>query len=1462
MRDYNTPSRNNQPLNVGNQPENFPTGRISPRAQFYRFSLACGTVIDFKDIEAASLSYIPCTHEQPLFKYAHLWDSPTQINLDNFPDAHGWKMKEVQGVQIFTGKPTKRYRDGITEYLTVLDVEVRLLERYPDLYQQIEQAYHHNIDGAPFVIQTKSGGRQFYGYVPDYHERKREFKDVRDNAILLEFLSDKCLARIDDRYRIETGSLLNIPTLSKETLQSIYHLIHPYAKEHQVSDHPTQTVERSQLGDLEIRWDEKGASQYFPAAQCQATDHKDPSRKTVQFRKWDSGIKGHCYNCGESWWEVEPPPIAEPPVLDPISPFIFSKIPELGILAKQVGGGLSDWTWQYPGAVNGQPREQTNRHLYNPLLKQQCSHCPEQVPTYIDIARLTAGPHCPECNGHQLKPETITDSYLQYELDRKPHDAIISDFEGYISDDPLLENESLWNQGRILHLGAPMGSGKTTLIYQRAREAAESGALTLVVVPRVSLARGVHADLKKDTSLGWGLFHEGHKGEIGKHGAICTLGWLPRLLKKIVKDYPTRPVRIFVDEIDFADSLRIAGIFKDLSKEIKEALKERKDAIGIVTAGQTAYTLGLEAIAKELDCNLTGYSLSPRPAESIANLYIFDTTDLDQGRNRIIQDVIDKAESVHAAGKHVYIFGDERRSAQIIADYFGDNALLYDKYHRQSPAVAELHRLQRLPDDKTVFIATPAVDVGVSLKDENAETIVFSVKDPIKNGVSSTVQQCLRNRTKPPLSIYLMKYQNALPLAPQQAIDFQTAHAKQKRSPAENEPEGLIAKLGIKDAMNSLETDQPETFFTHHIEQAGYQVHKQTIDWGAVDFDKAQETRKRIKDSENEQVKAMAREILCPERMLTEREIRNKNWGQLQPAPTLQLAHERANALLQATGWNGDVERFVDESNLIEADPRQAFQDAGVTDEMWEAAILALQVGLAPDKVSGWKKGYLTTHYPSAAFDEFEESREHEIHHRSDAIFIGRLAEALLEKLPRTPTSKEAVGQALIDAAQEPFGTDRLSALMKDGSVSPGVAKQVRFIDLGKDATATQAHFDFVKRFISEYYPARIAKVGDLYQLAPPQDAEQMEAFKQIMECRIKAKHPDSDPEPENGELTPPPAADPKAGDKALAIQMRNNQHSYREIAAEIGVSLGTVHSWCNDDSECLIRSENFLGGPYIENSLNTPSVPESPEPLTPTTFEADLADVGCLSDQTLDQTSDKADVTSDNADMTSDMTFRSQILEMLSDGERRTKEIVECIDGKRVAIMNELKRLCDAGEIIKVKWGVYDLPNRAHSIEWTDIQKMAIALPEPVPDVTIESNGKRFRLHVNRKPGQAEGEVRQNLFSKRKRHRTTMYAVEGGQASHPDTFYHHVVTDGQELAKCLDIVSRHIIRMADEPTVQQIKWLHERGIGPEGVLAAANPDSLCRQHLKTLYQGDTLIRLPPRYDCFSGEFQYPDVSP
>ena len=53
---------------------------------------------------------------------------------------------------------------------------------------------------------------------------------------------------------------------------------------------------------------------------------------------------------------------------------------------------------------------------------------------------------------------------------------------------------------------------------------------------------------------------------------------------------------------------------------------------------------------------------------------------------------------------------------------------------------------------------------------------------------------------------------------------------------------------------------------------------------------------------------------------------------------------------------------------------------------------------------------------------------------------------------------------------------------------------------------------------------------------------------------------------------------------------------------------------------------------------------------------------------------------------------FHVQIFELLSDGEKTTSEIVEAIEGNPGAIKNELTHLVEAGEIVRVRRGVYAL--------------------------------------------------------------------------------------------------------------------------------------------------------------------------
>ena len=56
-------------------------------------------------------------------------------------------------------------------------------------------------------------------------------------------------------------------------------------------------------------------------------------------------------------------------------------------------------------------------------------------------------------------------------------------------------------------------------------------------------------------------------------------------------------------------------------------------------------------------------------------------------------------------------------------------------------------------------------------------------------------------------------------------------------------------------------------------------------------------------------------------------------------------------------------------------------------------------------------------------------------------------------------------------------------------------------------------------------------------------------------------------------------------------------------------------------------------------------------------------------------------------------VTFREQILSLLADGEKKTVELIEAIEGHPEGVKHELTRLVDTGEIMRVRRGVYALP-------------------------------------------------------------------------------------------------------------------------------------------------------------------------
>ena len=265
--------------------------------------------IALSDLEAARISFVPCgvvnRKDQPLLSFAHLWGKRNHVTRETYGKKwNAYTTQDMTGVQLMTGFPTYR-RDGRTGYLyyNSIDIEAHMIAKHPDMVAEIQQLYESHCEGEPCIIGTKSGGLRLDGYT-SYVGKKLAFKD--DKGMLLEVLADKCLARLDNRYTMIQGSVLEMPVYPVSVLQEIHRIVSEVSTE-QVSDgKPREVVEQSQLGDLNIDWDTNGYSQYFSSQHCQKTAHRS-NRDTVRFRKYtDGSVSGICFNCGEGWWEIKP----------------------------------------------------------------------------------------------------------------------------------------------------------------------------------------------------------------------------------------------------------------------------------------------------------------------------------------------------------------------------------------------------------------------------------------------------------------------------------------------------------------------------------------------------------------------------------------------------------------------------------------------------------------------------------------------------------------------------------------------------------------------------------------------------------------------------------------------------------------------------------------------------------------------------------------------------------------------------------------------------------------------------------------------------------------------------------------------------------------------------------------------------------------------------------------------------
>ena len=98
-----------------------------------------------------------------------------------------------------------------------------------------------------------------------------------------------------------------------------------------------------------------------------------------------------------------------------------------------------------------------------------------------------------------------------------------------------------------------------------------------------------------------------------------------------------------------------------------------------------------------------------------------------------------------------------------------------------------------------------------------------------------------------------------------------------------------------------------------------------------------------------------------------------------------------------------------------------------------------------------------------------------------------------------------------------------------------------------------------------------------------------------------------------------------------------------------------------------------------------------------------------------------------------------------------------------------------------------------------TDIQDMAIATPEPLSNVAIVSTGATYRV-INE-----QGEIRTaGGIASRSRE------IIGDTVSDWDPLPTVKFVDRRDLPAVMECISRHIIRTAGEPSIEQVEWLHK----------------------------------------------------
>ena len=360
-----------------------------------------------------------------------------------------------------------------------------------------------------------------------------------------------------------------------------------------------------------------------------------------------------------------------------------------------------------------------------------------------------------------------------------------------------------------------------------------------------------------------------------------------------------------------------------------------------------------------------------------------------------------------ADGKNVYAFVSSRRDGEILERHlYDENPVTYDAYTKGQPRPDAVLQNQKVTDTK-LFIATHAADVGISISDSDAHTVLIPTLVHGSLNCNSIVQTAVRDRGLNGGSLHYTDYNFQLPVNPSTATGVSLFHEGLKAAEDANVffPKHSIEKIAAAQALGSLADTQLETFLKYHLSTvAQIPIDFQTgVCATEAEIDRITTTRPTLLKNEREAKQTGALALLKSKAVLTAEQIRRKsNAGDLRKSE--RLSQELANIALRSAGWN-QVE----------------FPDA----EVVNIAMALIEAGVRIEGLEKQRRGFYAVQFPrwtAAQLDKerllaYREMVEHgegiELTAIPDDRFIGELLKALLEKLQGVPWIEHGFAEAV-----------------------------------------------------------------------------------------------------------------------------------------------------------------------------------------------------------------------------------------------------------------------------------------------------------------------------------------------------------------------------------------------------------------------------------------------------------------